>query len=111
MKPHEVQVPFPLDMLGDLDTTLRHVEDNHLATLDTPEKQQPFHALVAAARAIRAAIHAHRAKSADAQDLPYIPLERQHVSDVVAFARGAQDVGADAHRAATNVADWLDRGL
>ncbi|MBR0649358.1 hypothetical protein GXW78_06770 [Roseomonas terrae] len=109
MTPHEIRVPFPLDMLGDLDTTLRHVEDRHLSGLDTPEKREGFHPLISAVRAIKAAIQAHRAKAAE--DALHVPLERSHLSALLDFAQGAPGGGPDERRATTNVAEWLDQDI
>ncbi len=111
MAPQEIRIPFPLDMMGDLDTTLRYVEDKHLVGLDTPEKQAGFHPLAAAIHGIKAAIQAYRAKAAEeAISFDHIPLERSHLATLMDFA--PDDVGAgDAYRAAGNVSGWLDRDI
>jgi len=109
MPQHEIRIPFPVDMLGDLDTALVHVEDTHLSQLDTVEKQGPVQALIAAVKAMRAAIHAHRSGPAD--EASHLPLERAHLLALSDAVRDASTGESDRHHAATRVADWLDREL
>lgn len=111
MDPREIRIPFPLDMMGDLDTTLRYAEDKHLAGVDASETKGGSHPLAAAIHAIRSAIQAYRAKAAEeAIAFDHIPLERSHLATLMDFA--PDDVGAgDAYRAAGNVSEWLDRDI
>jgi hypothetical protein len=109
MAPQEIRVPFPLDMMGDLDTTLRYVEDRHLVDPQAVAKDARFHPLAAAVHAIKSAIHAYRAKAAaEAVSFDHIPLERSHLATLLDFA---PEPGHDAHRAAGNVSEWLDRDI
>lgn len=111
MEPREIRVPFPLDMMGDLDTTLRYAEDKYLKGIDASGQQEGFHPLAAAIHAIRTAIQAYRSRAAeDAVSLDHISLERSHLATLMDFA--PDDVGAgDAHRAAGHVSEWLDRDI
>lgn len=111
MEPREIRIPFPLDMMGDLDTTLRYAEDTHLAGADPSATKEAVHPLATAIHAIKAAIEAYRAKAAEeAASFDHIPLERSHLATLMDFAPG--DVGAgDAYRAAGNVSAWLDRDI
>ncbi len=112
MPNREIRVPFPLDMLGDLDTTLRHVEDTHLAQYDTPEKQRPFEAVIKAVHALKAALHAHRSASADeAQGAPGLHVERGHLETLLDVAQGVPEGGPETRRAVLNVSEWLDQDI
>ena len=112
MPQHEIRVPFPLDMLGDLDTTVRFVEDTHLSQYDTPEKQRPFHGLIHAVQALKAAIHGHRSKPAtEAGAAGTIEVERGHLKALFDFAQGAPGGGPAERRAVVNVAEWLDQDI
>ena len=111
MAPSEIRVPFPLDMMGDLDTTLRYVEDRHLVDPNAA-KGEHLHPLAAAVHAIKSAIAAYRAKAAEeAVSLDHIPLERSHLATLMDFAPDDSEAGHDAHRAAGNVSEWLDRDI
>ncbi|BDG72446.1 hypothetical protein [Roseomonas fluvialis] len=112
MDPQESRIPFPLDMLGDLDTTLRYVEDKHLAGIDAPETHEHLHPLATAIRAIKAAIQAYRAKAAqEALSIDDLPIDRDHLATVMDFARIGDDGEPDQIRAAGNVSEWLDRDI
>lgn len=109
MSPQEIRVPFPLDMMGDLDTTLRYVEDRHLVDPQAVAKDERFHPLAAAVHAIKAAIQAYRAKAAEeAASVDHIPLERSHLATLLDFG---PEPGHEAHRAAGNVSAWLDQDI
>jgi len=106
MPPQEIRIPFPLDMMGDLDTTLRYAEDRHLVGLDTAEKREPFQPLIKAIHAIKAALHAHRTAPSSET---HVAMEREHLALLSDFVTDSAGVGADEHRAASAVAGWLDR--
>ena len=106
MEPHEIRIPFPLDMLGDLETTLNHVEERHLIPGKAGDIQEGFHPLAAAVKAIRAAIASHRAKAVEGEAAAdRLPLERSHLATLMDFAPD----GSMAADASANIAGWLDR--
>ncbi len=110
LEPKDIRIPFPLDMLGDLDTTLRYVEDRHL--VDMNAAQAGFHPLAAAVHAIKSAIQAYRAKAADeALSIENLPIERHHLATVMDFARMGTDGDPDQRLATGNVSEWLDRDI
>ena len=112
MEPHEIRIPFPLDMMGDLDTTLRYAEDKHLTGLDASAQRDGFHPLAAAIHAIKSAVQAYRAKAAEeAVSFDHVPLERSHLATLMDFAQTGPGDGPDERRAVGNVSEWLDRDI
>jgi hypothetical protein len=113
MQPHEIRVPFPLDMMGDLDTTLRYAEDRHLSDPRAAEQQHAgFHPVAAAIHAIKAALQAYRAKAAEeAIAFDHVPLERSHLATLMDFAQTGPGGGPEERRAIGNVSEWLDRDI
>lgn len=112
MAPHEIRIPFPLDMMGDLDTTLRYAEDKHLVAIDPARRNDGFHPLAAAINAIRSAIAAHRSKAAaEAASADHVPLERSHLATLMDFARAEPGGDQAERRAIGNVSEWLDQDI